>query len=426
MVSSRKSKASDSRRDERLYAAVDQFEGPAELAKRVYHLGTPHFTDSWSHACLNMTGAGKPVFLFGRSFFDGLGDRELVFVLLHEAMHYAFRHHARRQERILAVWNIACDLVVNEFLLQRAGFSNIPDAGFAEFMRSAITFKNLQVAPPGKWLTLTAEETYNLLLEKRPGRLSAGADLVACDEHVWPETDIDASAGIAEELEDLIDEIQLALRTCEGAWGDASVGELRAIGADLKPISLNWDLILASRIASCLNLAYEQRWAPPSRKLAWMFPDILLPSDQQMEELRTSLIVAVDASGSISQAVLDRFIKIARSIPRDRVELRSVSFDTAIYPLDIWADPPGILGGGGTSFNVIEQFATELPCYPDLVVVLTDGHAARPAISRSDRWFWLITEDGTADHVAGIGRSYPVGELTSAHSAYDMTGCWWA
>ena len=81
----------DARRSERLYAAVEQFEYSPELAKRVYFLGMPHFTDSISTASLTVTGRGKPIFDFNRTFFDDLGYIALVFVILHETLHYAFR-----------------------------------------------------------------------------------------------------------------------------------------------------------------------------------------------------------------------------------------------------------------------------------------------------------------------------------------------
>lgn len=59
---------------------------------------------------------------------------------------------------------------------------------------------------------------------------------------------------------------------------------------------------------------------------------------------------------------------------------------------------------GGTSFDVIEEFATQLHQYPDLIVVLTDGFASPPTVRHPQRWFWLITEDGTPIHIEGIGR----------------------
>jgi len=395
---------SDDRRADQLYKAVDLFEWGPELAKRVYHVGTPHFTDAVTTAALSITPKERPLFLFNSRFFDGLEHNPLMFVLLHEALHLAFRHPSRRQDRQPAIWNVACDLVVNAFLLDCVGFRQVTDTAFSKFLKSAITFENVPVVPPRSRLIVTAEEVYKILERAPQQMLSNGACLQACDEHTWCQGDADEEAQ-TEQMEELGGEVRRILEESLPGWGDRPVGELRAIGQVRLPIKVRWDAVLARRIASCLQLAFEQRWAPPNRKMAWLYPRVLLPAEHEIEKLQSSLLLAVDASGSISRQVLDRLLDIARTVPRDRLVLTAISFDTRAYPLDIWAQPLAIRGGGGTSFDAVEQFASDLLRYPDLVVVLTDGQAPRPAVRHPDRWFWLLTPAGTSAHVEGIGRS---------------------
>jgi predicted metal-dependent peptidase len=178
---------------------------------------------------------------------------------------------------------------------------------------------------------------------------------------------------------------------------------MRAVGKVVEPIHMDWDLVLLNRIASILTLAFEQRWAPPNRKTAWLYPEVLLPSDREIEKVQSSILLAIDASGSITEAVLTRLLGLARSIPQDRVDIKSISFDTDAYPFEIWGMEPEILGGGGTSFDAIEAFAAKLSHYPDLIVVLTDGFAPRPNVQHPDRWFWLITQGGSSQNIQGIG-----------------------
>jgi predicted metal-dependent peptidase len=400
---------SDRQRIRRLYRAVDHAPCP-ELAKQVYYLGRPRFAESCSTASLATIGDGQTLFLFNRDFFDALGPDALVFVLLHEALHYAFRHHLRRGRRMAAAWNVACDLVVNEFLIRRLGFADVADEGFREFLASAVTFENVRVAEADDRLHLTAEEVYERLKNDVTTSLMSATRANACDEHAWAQDDPEAPMP-RELVEEFVDLVQGALRDCAAGWGDEPLGELRAIRDALQPARLNWDVILSRRIASCVKLAYEQRWAPPGRKIAWLFPSVLLPAEHEIEKLHASILLAIDASGSILHDVLDRLLRIARGVPPDRVELTAISFDTAAYGLDVWADPPQVRGGGGTSFDAIEQFAAARPRYPDLVVVLTDGYAPRPTVSHPDRWFWLITRQGTADQVQGIGRCCRIEEL---------------
>lgn len=48
----------------------------------------------------------------------GLNLEQYKFVIAHELLHVALRHHARRQGRDAYLWNIACDYVINDWLLE--------------------------------------------------------------------------------------------------------------------------------------------------------------------------------------------------------------------------------------------------------------------------------------------------------------------
>jgi len=217
-----------------------------------------------------------------------------------------------------------------------------------------------------------------------------------------------------EALDELTERAQQVFRDWLPTWGITPSGELRTVGEIDKPSNIDWEFILSRRIASSIRLALEERWAPPNRKIAWLYPDVLLPADHEVEQYQNYFLMAIDASGSISRSVLDRFLGVARSIPADRVQLTAISFDTKVYPVDIRDNVPAIRGGGGTSFKAVERFATEqMSRYPDLIVVLTDGYAPRPTVQHPNRWFWLITERGTFYHVEGVGRYCRINCLSS-------------
>jgi predicted metal-dependent peptidase len=75
--------------------------------------------------------------------------------------------------------------------------------------------------------------------------------------------------------------------------------------------------------------------------------------------------------------------------------------ETAAYPLD--PSDGRVRGGGGTSFQVIEEYTAALTPYPDGVVVMTDGEAERPTVRHPERWLWLLTEHGSDAAIRGIG-----------------------
>lgn len=58
---------------------------------------------------------------FHPAFADGLPQDRLVGALAHEILHIACGHHARRGQRSSTLWNEACDVVINDLLLE-AGF----------------------------------------------------------------------------------------------------------------------------------------------------------------------------------------------------------------------------------------------------------------------------------------------------------------
>ena len=439
----------DARRTERLYAAVERFEYSPELAKRVYHLGIPHFTDSILTASLTVTERGKPIFDFSRTFFDGLDYAALVFVILHETLHYVFCHHLRCHDRLPALWNVACDLVVNVFLLQKVGFAQVSSSSFRKFIESAITFVNLPIVPTSDTLLrLTAEEVYDLLAKNLRSIRGKVSNLKACDEHIWlganpdndfeqdrsnedlasvqakssdskdseghAETNVDSIPEYDESIGEFTEQARQVFRDWLPTWGNTPSGELRTVGETDKPSRIDWEFILSRHIASSIRLALEERWAPPNRKIAWLYPEVLLPAGHEVEQYQNYVLMAIDASGSISRSVLDRFLGVARSIPADRVQLTTISFDTKVYPVDMRENVPAIRGGGGTSFKAVETFATEqMSRYPDLIVVLTDGYAPRPAVQHPNRWFWLITERGTFHYVEGVGHYCRINCLSS-------------
>jgi predicted metal-dependent peptidase len=451
----------DAGRIERLYNAVEQFEYSPELAKRVYHLGVPYFTDSVSTASLTVTEKGKPVLSFNRTFFDGLGPVELVFVILHEVLHLVLRHHLRCHNRQPILWNIATDLVTNSFLLKVVGFKEVLSRSFHKFLESAVTFANLPIALTGdRLLSMTAEAVYDLLAGNLEGIVGKASHLKACDEHTWlgsssdggsdqdepsnesPTGSEDADKGSpndqgessclngSEEQESAafravggFEQNELLNRFAESAqrvfrdwlpgWGNTPFGELRAIGEVDTSSDVDWAYILSSCIATHTQLVVEERWAPPNRKIAWLYPKVLLPAVHQIERYQSSVLMAIDGSGSVTQPVLARLIGVARGIPADRVELTAVSFDTRVYPVNIWANAPAIRGGGGTNFQAVENFARQFSRYPDMIIVLTDGFAPKPSVQHPSRWFWLITKGGTVRHIEGVGRYCRINRINS-------------
>lgn len=58
---------------------------------------------------------------YNKEYIENLEFSEFMFIVLHEIGHIALQHVARRENRDRNLWNIACDLYVNNALLQEYG-----------------------------------------------------------------------------------------------------------------------------------------------------------------------------------------------------------------------------------------------------------------------------------------------------------------
>lgn len=94
--------------------------------------------------------------IFDIDFLGKLSNAEVEFVLLHEVMHCVLQHCLRGKGKINLIYNIACDIVVNSFILEALG---CPD--FKIFGENA-----MHLAPEKtEGREHTAEEIYQMLLQ---------------------------------------------------------------------------------------------------------------------------------------------------------------------------------------------------------------------------------------------------------------------
>jgi hypothetical protein len=73
--------------------------------------------DSW---CKTSATDAKS-FYYNPEFIDSLNKHQIKFVLIHEALHCALTHFARRGNRTKHKWDLACDFAINP-LLVKEGF----------------------------------------------------------------------------------------------------------------------------------------------------------------------------------------------------------------------------------------------------------------------------------------------------------------
>ncbi len=86
-------------------------------------------------------GTDARAFYYNPGYIAGLTLEQTQFALAHEALHCALSHFARREHRVKARWDKACDLAINPILI-REGMTAVPgalyDVGFEGMMAEEI------------------------------------------------------------------------------------------------------------------------------------------------------------------------------------------------------------------------------------------------------------------------------------------------
>ncbi len=326
--------------------------------------------------------------VFDPDFAMRLPPQELQFVMLHELMHCVLRHCIRAAGFQPELFNIACDIVVNSFILEAIRADTFQIDG-SEVMH---------LAPDGTEGRLhTAEEVYAMLLHNSDSVKLAGL-VQGFDKHdAWAVlTDL---PYLDAQWETYIREADRRCTGSEGVPGDLQ-RYLREV--DHAPRT-NWRQLLNDFIkADRADFVFS----PPDRRFTDR--DFVLPSFQEniFGEQISRLWFFVDSSGSISEHMLGEiFFEIKCACEQiDALSGTVAFFDRKVHnpmPFSSVDDlqKAEAVGGGGTSFFCIFDYLDTLdeadaPC---AVIILTDGYAAFPPQSRAGQVpvLWVITTDVT-------------------------------
>lgn len=295
------------------------------LFSGVFMIGKVSISDTHPTACTN----GRDV-VYGRAFVDSLDDKQLAFVVVHEAMHKAYRH--------LTVWkniakenpqlaNAAMDYVINLQIV------DTDRSGTVVAMPRGDDGKLLGLLDE-KYRDMDTKQVYELLkkqMEEEGGEGDDGNDgqpdnrsgsLPAkgqgqpqdgdgnkqgqgFDEHDWE----GAREMTDEEAEELSKDIDSALREGAILAGKLKGKVPRGIDELLHP-KVDWKEALRDFVKTNTRGGDQSTWRRPNRR--YLGIDIVMPSSQtQKAEL---FVLGVDTSGSIGGVMLSQFMGEIKSI----------------------------------------------------------------------------------------------------------------
>jgi predicted metal-dependent peptidase len=325
---------------------------------------------------------GRDVY-YGQSFVDGLDERELHFVVLHEAMHKALRQ--------LTVWrklfeenarlaNIAADHVINLMIMSfdpQETLVTLPKKNGQSF-----------VCYDPKYKGMNTKQVYDLLKQEQkekgggegqPGGEPGEGDGGSFDYHDWD----GAKELSAEEKKELERELDQAIRQGEALHkklnGKGAGNVSRELGDLLAP-QINWKDQLREFVKATCAAKDASSWARPNRR--FLSQGIYMPSWQG--ETIGRVAVGVDTSGSIGVKALNTFLSeikaVCDEVRPSHVDLLYWDSRVAGHETYEGSELEGLvsstkpMGGGGTEPACVERYIEKEQLRPECVIMLTDGY----------------------------------------------------
>jgi predicted metal-dependent peptidase len=316
----------------------------------------------------------------------GLSDSECLFVFAHELLHAGLNHASRRRGRDPLLWNIACDFVINGWLLEMA-IGTAPHIGL---LHDAVFSAH------------SSEEVYDTLAKdiRRARKLATlrgvGAqDLIGEDEgQLFTDAESYCRRALAQGSD----------RFCMGE----SRGLLRAgLAEEIRSLNqppIPWDVKLAQW--------FDERFPPPELRRSYARPSrrqsatphVARPSIvKPTEEQRASRVfgVVLDTSGSMETQLLGKALGAIASyaLARDVASVRLICCDAQAYDSG-WVEPERLLdrfslrGRGGTilqpGLDQLKELADkgEFPRLGPLLII-TDGYCEDQLTTSMDHAYLL-------------------------------------
>jgi len=316
-----------------------------------------------------MTATGQ--MMLNPAWVEPLTVKNIMFLLAHEAMHYMLAHALRRKHRNHNAWNVACDKVINDTLI---------DANVGDFIDGGVTMTD--------------------------GRNHAS-------EELYDENDDDCGGGIGKDVGDVVDEngqvlddaqvkqleAQSKIEAIQSAKLAKQSGKLPSsierIVDEMVNVITPWHEKLERYMTSKVRDGYS--WNRPNRRFVGQ--GMYLPGYDYVPRMG-EVVLAVDTSGSLNSEELAYFNahinRILETCLPEKVTVIYCDYDiggTQEYTPD---DLPIILkpvGGGGTSFlpvfKWLDSYAGEIEC----LIYFTDGWGDQneldePAVDT----VWLTTD----------------------------------
>lgn len=327
---------------------------------------------------------------YNPNFALSLTPAELIFLVLHETLHVALMHMIRGVGKDHEVMNMAADHVINLMLIER-GFT-MPACGLAD----------------PRFTGMHTEQVYKILMAEKAAQMPLPFNAMAGD--ILPTPKDAKEEEVQAQIENII--VQASIRSAQEGDKPGSIpGVLQILIDRLVDPKLPWQRILQKHLTVYAKDDYS--WRKPNRRY---FPEMHLPS--LYSERLASLAIAVDTSGSVSNAEFQHMVSEIASIFKmmKPASITLIQFDTRVHTVTEVKSISGLLackftGRGGTMVQEVMEWAEKNQ--PQLLIVFTDGGFRHPHQTYSKpaqkNTLWLIHNNPNFTAPFGKKMHYEIG-----------------
>lgn len=381
-----------------------------------------HIVFSGNAKTIQISYADKYFLLeINKKFWDGSTIQQKMFYIGHEFLHLVFGHLYRMNFiQNNDAYNVAADIVVNHFLINSFNFSreNVDGNNILCWLDTVFSEEEIK---SGILAGQSAEYYYNILKDRTISSSSFDNHIPSSmtkEEFNEILKDIYGDSPNAEEINELKGIIKQGGTTAGNTIGSF----VEQYNFDYKP-KRKWENLIKELSIQELKITEKDnyQWRVKNRRMVLIPDELLLPTIKETDSLsndidKIDVYLFLDTSPSCEHLKV-RFIKAALSLPKNNFEVHAKSFATAVHNIDLYTTPIKIRSGYGTFFHIMEEAIQSdikknvIKKYPSLVFVITDGYGNNITPEYPARWFWFLSQGGSARLIPNKSKTYKLSEF---------------
>lgn len=321
---------------------------------------------------VGIQGIGVVLYI-NQHFWDSLTDKEQIAVLKHELIHICFHHLTMRKSfKDRNLFNIAADLETNQYI------EDLPEGVLK--LKEFCEDYGIELPP-----NAGVREYYKLLKEFE----EQGEDFEGPQHNDWGEfdelTDTEEKL-VSNQIDHVMKDVAEYIMKSKAGLPSELRARIDSL-LEIKPQVFNWKAYFRRVVGSMINTFVKKSM----RKLSKRFDD----SAGLKIKTKSSVLVAIDTSGSLSNDELRDFFNEIHYIYKSGVKVTIVECDASIGRVYEYKGKwdGKITGGGGTNFAPVVEYYNIHKEFTSLVF-FTDGYASLVNFKAKKKIVWVISSNG--------------------------------